>query len=59
MPQSVMFRLFMTPEECVEAFEALDLSNKGVRPDPKATIRVGQAPPTSAQPDSGGKLVDI
>ena len=60
MPQSVRFRLFRAPEECVEAFEVMDLSNKkGVRPDPKATIRVGRTPSTNAQPESGGNLVDI
>ena len=40
-PQSVRFRLFVNPEECVEAFEVLDLLNKkGVKPDPNATVRV-------------------
>jgi len=29
MPQSVKFRLFAAPEECVEAFDVLDLLNKG------------------------------
>ena len=38
MPQSVRFRLFVKPEECVEAFEVLDLSSKkGTRPDPNTT----------------------
>jgi hypothetical protein len=28
IPPSVKFRLFVDPEECVEAFEVLDLMNK-------------------------------
>jgi len=54
MPQSVRFRLFMDPEECVEAFEALD--KKENKPDPNAAIRVGQTLPANAQSDSGGNL---
>ena len=51
MPQSVRFRLFVNPEECVEAFEVLEWSSeKGTKPDPGATIRVGQSsvPPSDA-----------
>jgi len=60
MPQSVKFRLFMSPEECVEAFEVLDwLNKKDIKPDPNATIRVGQTSLTDAQSDSRGNLVDI
>jgi len=40
IPQSVRFRLFVDPEECVEAFEVMDLLNdKDVKPDPDATVR--------------------
>ena len=40
-PQSVRFRLFVNPEECVEAFEVLDWLNKeDVKPDPNATVGV-------------------
>jgi hypothetical protein len=43
IPQSVRFRLFVDPEECVEAFEVLDLLNKkDIKPDPNATV---QTPP--------------
>jgi len=49
IPQSVRFRLFMKPEECVEAFEVLDLlSKKGTKPDPNATVRT-PGPPANAQ----------
>lgn len=61
MPQSVKFRLFTKPEECVEAFELLDWSNKkgpGNKPDLSAAVRVGPAPP-DAQSDSRGELRDI
>ncbi|KAF9649212.1 hypothetical protein BDM02DRAFT_1948477 [Thelephora ganbajun] len=41
MPQSVKFRLFVDPEECVEAFEVLDwLAKQDIKPDPNATARV-------------------
>lgn len=60
MPQSVRFRLFTNPEECVEAFEVLDWSNKkDAKPDLNATIMVGRTPPADAQSDSRGNLVDI
>ena len=60
MPQSVRFRLFMNPEECVEAFEVLDWSKKeGNKLDPNATTRADQTPPTNAQSDPGGNLVEI
>ena len=47
IPQSVRFRLFVSPEECVEAFEVLDLSNKkDINPIPNTTVgRGGQTPP--------------
>jgi len=57
MPQSVKFRLFMDPEECVEAFEALDwLNKKENKPDPNDMVGVGQTPPTNVQSDSTGNL---
>ena len=59
MPQSVRFRLFVDPEECVEAFEVLDSNKRDIKPDLNATIRAGQTPPTDPQPDSEGILVDI
>ena len=59
LPQSVRFRLFTSPDECVEAFEVLDRTNKDPKPDLNATIRVGQTPPADAQSDSSGNLVDI
>jgi hypothetical protein len=59
MPQSVRLRLFMSPEECVEAFEVLDwINKKDVKPDPNATIMVGQTPPIDSQSDSRGDSVD-
>ena len=49
VPQSVRFRLFVNPEECVDAFEVLDWLNKeDVKPDPDATVRVWRIPPTDA-----------
>jgi len=60
MPQSVKFRLFVNPEECVEAFEVLDWSSKkGTKPDPTATIRVGQTPGPPTDAKSNGNLADI
>jgi len=57
MPQSVRFRLFVNPEECVEAFEVLDLSSKkGTKPHPNDACQT-PGPPTDAQ--SNRNLVDI
>lgn len=60
MPQSVRFRLFVNPEECVEAFEVLDWSSKkGGKPDPDATTRVGYTPGLPNDAKSDGNSADI
>jgi hypothetical protein len=60
MPQSVKLRLFMRPEECVEAFEVLDwINKKDTKPDPNATIMASQTPLTNSQSDFKGNLVDV
>lgn len=56
MPQGVRFRLFINPEECVEAFEVLDQLNKMGH---RATMKAGRTPLANRQPDSWGNLVDI
>ena len=45
IPQSARFRLFVSPEECVEAFEVLDLSNKDINPIPNTTVGRGEQMP--------------
>lgn len=54
IPQSVRFRLFVNPEECLEAFEVLDLLNKDTKPDPNTTLWGGQTPPPMRNRVPGG-----
>lgn len=54
MPQSVRFRLFVSPEECAEAFEVLDQLNKT---DPRAAMKEGRTPLADRQPNHRGDFV--